>query len=116
MKKKINVLWCPVAGEPSIEQIGNDLDTMQSMVDGYIECVPLRNGIDLICNEEGVIRCMPLNKNPYPEIFGYSDMTICGGYFLCSHDSAGDFKSIPAKELKRLLLMGKMILKARGDI
>lgn len=101
--KKIKVLWCPVAGEPSIEAINNDLETMQEMVDGYIECVPLRKDIDLICNEEGLIRGMPLNKNRYPQMLGYPELAIYGNYFLCSHDIVGNFKSIPTNDLNRLL-------------
>ncbi len=115
MRKKINVLWCPAFGEPSIKQIENDLGFMQTMVGGYIECVPLRNGIDLICNEEGAIRCLPLNTNLYPELFGFSDMFICGNYFLCSHDSNGNFKSIPTDKLKQLLSLGKAASEMREE-
>lgn len=40
--------------EPSLAEL-------QKLVDGYIECVRLPNGDDLICNEEGLNRSMAIN-------------------------------------------------------
>lgn len=38
------------------------LDVMQRIVDGYIECVPIGDGIDLFCNEDGRLKNFPPNR------------------------------------------------------
>lgn len=43
------------------EKIENTLEAMQRIVEGYIEVVNLGDGVLVVCNEEGLIRDMPLN-------------------------------------------------------
>ena len=51
---------------------GNLYD-LQAMVGGYIEpCAPAElkaKGIELLCNEEGLLRCLPCNINMFPFFF-----------------------------------------------
>lgn len=39
----------------------NELETMQSLVEGYIEVLPLATNLLIICNEEGKLMGMPYN-------------------------------------------------------
>lgn len=39
-----------------LRNIGNDLKTLQELVGGRIECVALRDGGILICDEEGLVK------------------------------------------------------------
>lgn len=50
---------------PKEIEIDNTLEAKQHLVGGYIECVyPLNdNSVVFICNEEGKINGMPLNRN-----------------------------------------------------
>lgn len=49
---------------------GHILYHLQSLVDGYIEpCAPVQlkqQGIELLCNEEGLLRGLPFNINLFP--------------------------------------------------
>ena len=61
---------------PKEVEIENTLEKLQSLVDGYIECVylPKDSDVILICNDEGKINNMPLNRD-----IGYD---IIAGPFL----------------------------------
>lgn len=53
--------------------ISGDLESLQKLVDGYIEpCAPLElqlEGIELLANEEGLLRHLPFNENLFPFFF-----------------------------------------------
>ena len=46
---------------------------LQALVDGYVElCTPVQlkqHGIELLCNEEGLLRGLPCNINMFPFFF-----------------------------------------------
>ena len=44
-----------------IKEIPNTLERLQTIVDGYIETVTVRNGLVIICNEEGKLTGMAPN-------------------------------------------------------
>lgn len=49
--------------QPAVKQVDQlDLRTMQGLVGGYIECVPLAPGVDMFVNEEGLLRSLPPNR------------------------------------------------------
>lgn len=61
-------------------EIDNTLEAMQKTVGGYIETVTLRNGMVLICDEEGRL------KNKAPNVIVRATRTaedICGTCFIC---------------------------------
>ena len=65
--------------EPEIKDIDGSLESMQQVVDGYIEAIyPFEEHVALVCNEEGKLLGLPMNRN-LPEA---SDI-ICGTFFLC---------------------------------
>ena len=51
----------PVGQPPEVCNIPNTLEAMQSLVGGYIQLVPIGLGIDLLCNEEGLLLKLPVN-------------------------------------------------------
>ena len=75
--------------------IDNTLEAKQKIVGGDIECVYLQNNDDvvLICNEEGKINGMKLNRE-----IGYD---IIAGPFLVVGDDYenGEFKSLTSNQL-----------------
>lgn len=80
---------------PKEIEIENTLDNLQSLVDGYIECVYLQNDNDivLICNDEGKINNMPLNRD-----IGYD--IIAGPFFIVGNDyENADFKSLTEEQI-----------------
>lgn len=50
---KIKVIYKPVNGSPELKEINGELAEVQELVGGYIEVVPLPEGVQLILNEEG---------------------------------------------------------------
>ena len=82
---------------PKEIEIENTLDNLQSLVDGYIECVYLQNDNDvvLICNDEGKINNMTLNRD-----IGYD--IIAGPFLILGDDyENGDFKSLNENQILR---------------
>ena len=69
----MRVYLIPHNGTPRPHDCGNGLYDLQHLVDGYIEpCAPaqLREfGIELLCNEEGLLKGLPCNENLYPFFF-----------------------------------------------
>lgn len=57
---------------PPIEvEIENELEALQGIVGGFIECTALTDNALIICNEEGKIRNLPINfKTPFDFIAG----------------------------------------------
>lgn len=46
---------------PTLRDVPNTLEALQSVVDGYIEVVRLFTDAVVICNEEGRLRGLPFN-------------------------------------------------------
>lgn len=66
---------------PETIDIDPTLETLQNLVDGYIECYyPFEDDVCIICNEEGKILGLPLNRALYNEKGEIYD--IIAGTFL----------------------------------
>ena len=72
---------------PRIEDIENTLQSLQTLVGGYIETVTLHDNVVLICNEEGKIAGLPPN-------FGIGGDTIVGTAVFVAHDGKGEFTDL----------------------
>ena len=59
----MNVLMVEPGKAPYEMQIGDDLRSMQAAVGGYIQAVyPYEEPVALICNEDGKMDGLPLNR------------------------------------------------------
>lgn len=71
---KDNALLTVVIKEPGelprMAAVSNTLETMQQLVDGYIETVTICSDFAIVCNEEGLLRSLPEN------------VEICGNVFV----------------------------------
>ena len=74
---KIRTVMVPADGQAYVTEIENSLEAMQAAVGGYIQTASLTKGIDIVCNEEGHLIGLPVNKN-FP--------SIVGDFFLISSD------------------------------
>ena len=80
----MNVLIIEPEKAPREAEIGSDLKSMQDIVGGYIEAIyPYDDPVTLVCNEEGKLIGLPLNRKI--EDFDI----IAGNFFICglSEDS-----------------------------
>lgn len=82
--------------QPTVEEIENTLEAKQKIVGGYIEAVyPWVDEVALICNEEGKINGLPINRFLWNED-GQPIDYIAGTFFICGAPlDSEDFTSIP---------------------
>lgn len=92
---KIKCLLVNPSELPKEIEIENTLEAKQELVGGYIECVyPINDdNVIFICNEEGKINNMKLNRD-----IGYD---IIAGPFLIAGDDCenSDFKSLTKEQI-----------------
>ena len=80
-------------GKPAEEkEIGADLKSLQAEVDGMIECVYMEDGSILVCNEEGKLNGMEMNRR-------LADDIICGPFFVVGDDGEGDFTPLTDRQI-----------------
>jgi hypothetical protein len=94
-KTKIQVLVYRPGQPGTVEQQLNDLETQQALVGGYIESVPLGDGVYLTCNEEGKLNGLEPN-------FALPGDIIVGTAFFCRVDEEGECASLTEKDIKRI--------------
>lgn len=100
-ESKLTVLMVKTGKKPECMTIDNDLSAMQKAVGGYIEMFPLDDDTVLICNEEGKINGLPLNRAVYDEHHRMIDI-IAGDFFICNAPpDREDFTSLTEKQLEK---------------
>lgn len=66
-----------------LEEIGEDLRSMQVVVGGLIQAIyPYEDRVALICNDEGKLIGLPFNRALRDE-FGQIYDTVAGTFFVC---------------------------------
>lgn len=76
-----------VGENPRVEEIENELKTLQSIVGGYIEVVSMGEGIALVLNEEGKLDGLPTN-------FGLGRDVIVGNVLFVACGNDGEFTDL----------------------
>lgn len=99
--QKISVILVEPGRYPKLIEIEDTLEAMQSLVEGDIEeYMPFDDKVAIICNEEGKMRGLPLNRAVYVDNKEMVDI-IAGKFFICYAPIESEkFLSIP-KELAR---------------
>jgi len=90
------ILLFPVNADPKVMDIAGGLKPMQDLVGGYIENVTLEDGVGLICNEEGKLSNLPLNR-PVPEL----NDVIRGPFFISRYNDEGETVDITDADVKK---------------
>lgn len=88
---QILVVYQPADSKHDVKVIDNNLETLQDIVNGYIEVVNIGNGILLVCNEEGKIHQLK------PNLVVGND-TIVGDVVFVA-DAGDDFGSLSAEQI-----------------
>ena len=69
--------------KPALAEIDGTLESMQKIVGGYIQILyPFDDPIALVCNEEGKLLGLPLNRGLRDQTGKIYDV-IAGTFFLC---------------------------------
>lgn len=83
-----------------IVEIEKGLKSMQKAVGGYIQAIyPFDDEVALVCNEEGKMIGLPLNRNIYYSNGKVADI-ICGSFFICSApEDSEEFESLSEEQI-----------------
>jgi len=85
---------------PREADIENNLESLQSVVGGYIEAVyPFDDRVAIICNEEGKLQGMPLNRALRDESDTMYDI-VAGTFIVCGLGEE-DFSSLPPEMMDK---------------
>ena len=83
MQGKMKVVLIEPGKFARIDEIETDLESYQKAVNGYIQMVyPYDDPVALVCNEEGKINGLPLNRAMTDENGHVWDI-IAGTFFVC---------------------------------
>lgn len=106
--------------KPVVREIDAGLEAMQKIVGGSIEAVyPFDEPVSLICNEEGKLLNLPLNRALRDENGTVYDI-ISGTFFLCAAPPDSDrFAGLTDQQAKTYMewfAMPEMFLNVGGDL
>ena len=106
--------------KPMVQDIDADLDSMQKIVGGPIEAIyPFEEPVALICNEEGRLLNLPLNRALRDDAGEVYDI-ISGTFFLCVAPTDSDhFAGLTDQQVKTYMerfAMPEMFLDVGGDL
>ena len=106
--------------KPMVQDVGSDLESMQKIVGGSIEAVyPFDEPVALICNEEGKLLNLPLNRALRDDAGEVYDI-ISGTFFLCAAPTDSDhFAGLTDRQVKTYMErfdMPEMFLNVGGDL
>ena len=106
--------------KPMVQDIDSDLDSMQKIVGGPIEAIyPFEEPVALICNEEGKLLNLPLNRALQDDAGKVYDI-ISGTFFLCAAPTDSDhFAGLTDQQVKMYMerfSMPEMFLNMGGEL
>ena len=106
--------------KPMVRDIDVGLESMQKIVGGPIEAVyPFDEPVALICNEEGKLLNLPLNRALRDDEGNVYDI-ISGTFFVCAAPPASDrFEGLTDQQVKTYMerfAMPEMFLNVGGDL
>jgi len=91
----VRVVFFAVGKEPEVKEIQGNLESMQALVGGWIQMVPIGPGLDLVCDEEGKFNGAAPNRY-VPELRD----VIAGPFFVSAHDGNGETRDLDDSEVK----------------
>ena len=95
----MKVLIIEPSFEPREAEIESGLESLQSVVGGNIEAIyPYEDEVAIICNEEGKINGLPLNRSI---VMNGETVDIIAGTFLVAGLTKSNFGSLSPKLLKK---------------
>ncbi|MCK5129133.1 MAG: DUF3846 domain-containing protein [Clostridiales bacterium] len=95
LPKTIDVVIVQPFCQPAKQNIKNDLTTLQQQVGGYIQMInPFDDNACLICDEEGKIKGLPLNRQVGNDI-------IAGTFIIAGIGDDGELSSLSDKQIEK---------------
>ena len=101
----MKILKIAPGAAPQVLEIEHTLNAMQELVEGTIEAVyPFDDTVALVCNDEGKLLGLPLNRAVRDPATGQVLDIIAGTFFLCGL-SEDDFASLSDEQIQRYTQM-----------
>lgn len=103
-EKEITVVMVEPGERPRVTTLKNDLDALQKAVSigadyqGLIELIGLEDGVDLLCNEEGKLLGLELNRSIGHDV-------IAGVFYVVGADGHGNLTSLSEAQQKKYIKM-----------
>ena len=114
----MNVLIVEPGKAPYEMQIGSNLQSMQALVGGYIQAVyPYEEPVALICNEDGKLNRLPLNRALRDSDGDIYDI-VAGKFFIVGLGQS-DFTDLPhdlAEQFAEQFQQPEMFMRVDGKI
>lgn len=93
MNNKIRILIVEPNQEPKQVKIEHTLKNLQNTVGGLVEIVELEHNVDLVCNEEGKLLNLELNRKVGNDVIA--------GTFAITGQHYGETISLSRKQIKK---------------
>ena len=116
--QKINVLICEPLTAPYMKEIDSSLESLQATVGGLIQAIyPFEDQVALVCNEEGKINGLTLNRAVYGSNGEMLDI-IAGTFFITglTEDSFGSLSPELAEKYSKLLYNPEIFVREGDEI
>ena len=86
---------------PEVREIDDSLKAMQEIVGGYIQPIYLDDSVALVCNDEGKVMNLPLNRGLRDKDGQIYDI-VSGTFFLCGAPADSDhFTSLTPEQIEQ---------------
>lgn len=92
---KITALMIEPNTQPKKISIDNTLPAPQAAVGGYIEVIRLADGALIVCNEEGKLQGLPVNRILRDDAETKMDTLVGNILILYASEGSSDFSSLP---------------------
>ena len=119
VSQKINVLICEPLTAPYMKEIDSELESLQATVGGgLIQAIyPFEDQVALVCNDEGKINGMTLNRAVYGDEGQMLDI-IAGPFFICglTEDSFGSLSPELAEKYANLFYHPEIFVREGDEI
>lgn len=98
----MKIVYIEAGKEPVKMNISGSLEDMQKLVGGHIEMIcPFNDTAIIICNDEGKLEGLPLNRGLYHPQTGELYEIIAGNFFICDAPPDSDnFGSLNDEQVK----------------
>jgi len=98
----MKIVYIAAGQRPEVRDIGGSLEDMKKLVDGYIEVIhPFNDTALIVCNEEGKINGLPLNRSLLHPETGELYEIIAGNFFICdAPPDSDDFAGLSDKQVE----------------
>ena len=102
MSEKLSIVICEVGKEIREGTVEDKLESLQNLVGGNIEFFDLDDEISIICNEEGKINGLELNRVIRDEDNQIIE-AIAGDFFIVGNDyKTGNLKSLTPEQIEKM--------------